>query len=1034
MIDAHKNVIIAQPNTIDTKFMDIASNDLNINGETLQTEVASVSTRTIVDNSSDRSIVFDTVSNIPEAYRIDTKPWVERPFYCDQVKFSTSASRFDMLNSTIRFVPGDIARSNPNLLNAFKMASMGRSDLVLNVSMAGTIGHAGCVLVAVLPPMHEYPDRGALLINTALTGPHAFLFANEATSVVIPVPWYCNTDMMTLDMEQREGYFATVDITKINGNYGTLVFIVLNPLAVSDSSVNELSIVVEACFKNLDMVVPTPRFVEWQAQAGMVNPTYEDIDKILDQIENLRSAQDNLPKKRKLSKLQLLSILSAVVNLTHLVLDALKPVDVISAVATAAQFVPQAGFLGAVGSAVMPGLIGSVASKGTKLFGDILDKGIGALRKFTGLHNPNEATITTRVVNTDVNFANMVDGKQFFEKLDPYSNSNRVVQEHVFGTTIDEMDITNITSKDQFLGTFKVSQKDTLGKLVWARPISPFQGGAGYALDGVVCSNNLELMHSLHRAWRGGLTLKLQSVMNNKQQVKLKVIKYYNPGTLAASAQPVYTSVVNAPSHLLEFSQGGQTQDVDLPYLCRNALCPRAENPDAEAFIHGMYYIYIAQPLVSADGSPEQVEFNVYMSGQPDLQFYGYTTSNLGWHGFNSPLVPSINRELQATQDFIAQPISRFIPSTVKLDFTSIAEAARYINKHQSDIVGKYGLPAGFFENEENYTIRNGVITHVRIPKKGVVVSFNDGKTVENIIDNEIAIQMKPQSGSIEVMNEPQEQRANMTSQRTSMPIECTRLQPNINMRDIVRRMYKTEASAQTFNPQETITRAIPLAAFLYEKPNEYYYTPMGMASRMYYGKTVGFKFRISLTHDRVSEGGAAMADLHTRVYYQPQTLNINTTDSTINGSLVNKAAYQPITTTSTIGEPPMPYQLTPVKSQGNNLIYEFTIPDTSFYKFMGSPNKFMTFSSATVAPNLSTADFGTFILEITNLNAERGLNVITELYVGLTDESRFGFHSMAPPFRIRKTNAYYLGTNTSDTDPPQDAVNPRIYYGSYAV
>jgi hypothetical protein len=90
------------------------------------------------------------------------------------------------------------------------------------------------------------------------------------------------------------------------------------------------------------------------------------------------------------------------------------------------------------------------------------------------------------------------------------------------------------------------------------------------------------------------------------------------------------------------------------------------------------------------------------------------------------------------------------------LDFTTAAQAAKYINKHQSDVVGKYGLPAGFFENEENYTIRNGVITHVRIPKKGVVVSFDDGKTVETIIDNEIAVQMKPQSGSIEVMNEPQ--------------------------------------------------------------------------------------------------------------------------------------------------------------------------------------------------------------------------------------------------------------------------------------
>ena len=199
-----------------------------------------------------------------------------------EVTFPATAARYALLNPNVKFVPGDIARSNPSVLNMFKMAAYGRPDLILNVSMAGTITHAGCVLVGVLPPLPAYPvlTNQKRLINTILTGPHAFLHANEATSVAIPVPWYCNTDLATTDMELTTGYDNTIDITTINGNYATVVYMVLNPLRPSTGSTTELKIIVEACFKNFDLAVPTPRYVTWQAQAGMFNPVYEDFDRL----------------------------------------------------------------------------------------------------------------------------------------------------------------------------------------------------------------------------------------------------------------------------------------------------------------------------------------------------------------------------------------------------------------------------------------------------------------------------------------------------------------------------------------------------------------------------------------------------------------------------------------------------------------------------------------------------------------------------------------------------------------------------------
>jgi len=124
------------------------------------------------------------------------------------------------------------------------------------------------------------------------------------------------------------------------------------------------------------------------------------------------------------------------------------------------------------------------------------------------------------------------------------------------------------------------------------------------------------------------LKITIQSVMNNKQQCKLKVIKLYNPSVRVTSAYPTYQSIANAPTHLLEFTQGGQEHQVDLPYLCRNDITPCANNMDFEALFHGMYYIYVAQPLVKSDSSPDEIEFNVFIEGCPDLTFYGYSTSN----------------------------------------------------------------------------------------------------------------------------------------------------------------------------------------------------------------------------------------------------------------------------------------------------------------------------------------------------------------------------------------------------------------------
>jgi len=265
----------------------------------------------------------------------------------------------------------------------------------------------------------------------------------------------------------------------------------------------------------------------------------------------------------------------------------------------------------------------SLFALGKKTAGDAIDAMRNSLRKYTGLHNPNDATLDTKHVVTPRNYLNTVDSSTYIEKLDPYSTFDRVYHEPVFNTEKDEMLIKHIVSKPQYLGSFQVSSSNHAGALLWTRPISPYQGGSSAAH---YISNNIEAMYYMTRAWKGGLKLHIQSAMSNRHSVKLKVVKLYAPSATVASSYPTLSSAAaGAPTDLLEFSGGNQILEVKLPFLCRNRLsyCSR-DNAYNSVFV-GQYYIYLAQPLVYAESAPTTVEFNIYMSCDEDCQFYGYS-------------------------------------------------------------------------------------------------------------------------------------------------------------------------------------------------------------------------------------------------------------------------------------------------------------------------------------------------------------------------------------------------------------------------
>jgi len=801
-----------------------------------------------------------TQVDIDEAYRVDAKPYIERPFFAGSLEFTIIDPRYTLLSTPISSLPGDIIRSNPSLLGAMKIGSYYRADLVLNISMGGTITHAGKILVGAVPPMPlGIIQSGKDWINTILSGPHASLFANEATSVMISIPWYCNSDLATLDMDTSQK--TSLDITPINGNYSNLFFLVQNPLAPSNGSSQSLSIIIEACFKNLDIVVPTPRLVKWNPQAGFIS-----------------------------------------------------------------------------------GLTETVKNTATNVVGDFIDKAANWFTDWTGLHNPNIPTVQERDIVIPRNLPNTCDAPQYFEKLDPFTQFNRIVKSPLFGSEVDEMSISHIVSKKQFLGTFTVKTDDPVGTLLWSRPISPFQGGFGATADYLTCVNNLELMHSLHRAWRGGLEITIESVMNNKQQVKLRLLKLYNPSVEASLSTPVYNSIANAPSSLMEFTQGGQEHIVSLPYLCRNDLTPCSEDLKFEGLFHGMYYIYLAQPLVNSDGSPTSIEFNIYMRGDKDLTFYGYVPRNI---------------------QVIAFPVTELVPE----------------------------------------------------------------KPI-----------FKPQSGdvnSITVMNEPQSQSNPISEDSKTLSIShFDRLLPNLDLRPLVRRMYPLQVSdALGISADNVYTEIVPLADIIGEVPvsvtqTTFPSTPISIISRMFYSKTAGFKFQITLQSFKQDEQHTGVQDLQVFAMYVPPNLSANYSTATVAGCPINTNTIDP--NVVPLYKTAFPFQEIPIYRDSTTVVYEFSIPDTTYYKFMGSPLKFLY--GGTTYEKLSTMDFGSLYLRYSNLNAKLPLIVKRSINCGLTDESRFGHHAMATPFKIAKYISPYLtpdGTPGGGTVPT--TTGPKaMYFGGF--
>lgn len=256
------------------------------------------------------------------------------------------------------------------------------------------------------------------------------------------------------------------------------------------------------------------------------------------------------------------------------------------------------------------------------LTGDFIDNGRKFLREYTGLHSPNIGAPSNRVIMATRNFHNNVDVPVYYEKLDTHVDHDKTTKDFSFYTPQDEMLISHIVSKPQYIDTIDVPTTTTVNTLLFSRPITPIQQMFADRYVNIP----LQTLAMLSKYWKGGLRLHIQSSMTGFHNCKLMIARDYSNDKRMFTGFPNPFDVVNLQTDTIEFSAGGQVQTVDLPYCSLLNQTQVSFDEGGNAMSHGVYYIYLMQPIVSSPNVPSSISFNFYISAMDDFQLYGLST------------------------------------------------------------------------------------------------------------------------------------------------------------------------------------------------------------------------------------------------------------------------------------------------------------------------------------------------------------------------------------------------------------------------
>jgi len=197
---------------------------------------------------------FPDLRSMERNLTVDYDMILKNPFIVGHYQWSTSNFKGDSickLTFPLDALVNDLIKT-PFYRSCFYR---GRGRIMLQVM--GTPFHQGILLAAAVPPaLKTYSLE--FMYNTMLNAPHVFLSANDTTSAVLEMPFYCHSKV-----QRTPGNIAASDpLYSIQGrrNHCCLEVVVMNPLLCPASATSSIELQVSIQYDELDFYVPSNVF------------------------------------------------------------------------------------------------------------------------------------------------------------------------------------------------------------------------------------------------------------------------------------------------------------------------------------------------------------------------------------------------------------------------------------------------------------------------------------------------------------------------------------------------------------------------------------------------------------------------------------------------------------------------------------------------------------------------------------------------------------------------------------------------------
>lgn len=457
-------------------------------------------------------------------------------------------------------IPTDL-KINDVIRAPFNTSLYWRGRICLRFQVVGTPMHQGALLL-YFKPNDGTIDLGlpSPSINDAIIAPSVILYANQSTPACLEIPFCVPTNVANTFRTSTNPSYYNYALSKFSSDLGSVYAKVI--VKVDSQTTLSVPVSVHAVFKDIEFYVPRNATMAPPAQfnAGLPESSISS--------ESMSSA---LPT-----------------SLKH-----------------------EAGVLAALAVSALPSV--------GKLLRDGIDRVGKKLFNFLGLDKPSNPLVTdAQRMTTTTNF-NATEGPIPLDRLTLMTSHVTTADATTFPTEFDEMDMSYILRKEQFIANFTTNSLDVAGKCLFSVPMGPmcvpFVSGIN---QGVPIQTQFSMMT---KYWRGSMKFHFKFAMSDMQVCKLLFVKAYGIGKF--SKFPTVTDLVNYDTESYEVNKGGQEIVITCNYNAPNEMCFNNMDLLSSTLQHGQLFVYLIQPLSYPQSCLNYITASVYISCGDDFSYYG---------------------------------------------------------------------------------------------------------------------------------------------------------------------------------------------------------------------------------------------------------------------------------------------------------------------------------------------------------------------------------------------------------------------------